>query len=136
MRSTASPRWRGYFFQSGLFSAAGSIALSLLVNVGTIAASDGLTLTTVQRAQLALLHGAESEGLEPSDYALAELEQCFVGLQVGLGGDRGSRGGIFEAGHPGGFGIVPSAGGEDDSEGGDEGNNSFHRFRTVATSRR
>jgi murein L,D-transpeptidase YcbB/YkuD len=51
------------------------MALSLLAGTGAVSASSGLTLTAVQHAQLELLRSAESEGLEPSDYAPDELER-------------------------------------------------------------
>ena len=83
MRSKASPPRRGYFVQSGLFFVAGFMALSMLVATGAVSASVGLTLTAVQRAQLELLRNAESEGLEPSDYAPDELER-LAGLAEDL----------------------------------------------------
>ena len=55
----------------------------MLVAAGAVSAGAGLTLTAVQRAQLELLRNAESEGLEPSDYAPDELKR-LAGLAEDL----------------------------------------------------
>ncbi|MGB5472320.1 MAG: hypothetical protein WBQ78_02450, partial [Gammaproteobacteria bacterium] len=54
--------------------------------IGAGAAADGLEPGAAQQAQLELLRRAESEGLEPSDYAVEELEQL-----AGRPGDPASR---------------------------------------------
>ncbi|MGB5261150.1 MAG: L,D-transpeptidase family protein, partial [Gammaproteobacteria bacterium] len=83
MRSKASPPRRGYFFQPAVFVLACLLCLSGPVASGAAAAGESLPVTPVQRAQLDLLHGAENEGLEPSDYAPDELER-LAGLAEDL----------------------------------------------------